>query len=85
MAAGFFAGAFLATAGFAAALVAGFLAAAGFVAAGVFVAAALGAAVFLPVASFTPAALAAFERLALRRAAVFFSIRFYFTAVSNSL
>ena len=70
------AGAFFATG---AAFAAGFFAAAGFAAV------AFGAAAFLVAPKVTPAALAIFERLALRRATVFLLSKFFFTAVSNSL
>jgi len=93
LAAGFLAGAFFA-AGFlvAAVFAAGFSVAAGFVAAGlaaVFFAAgffAAGAAFFLLIeVNLTPASLAILCKLALRRAAVFFGIRFFLTIVSSSL
>jgi hypothetical protein len=82
--AGFFAGAFFAAG---TAFAAGFLAATGF-AAGALVAtlgAAFAGVAFLVVLIFTPAALAALDRLALRRDAVFLLRRCFFTAVSISL
>lgn len=81
LAAGFFATGFFATAGFAAA---GFFAGAAFAATGFLVAAGF-AVVFVAVAGFTPAALAAFASPDLRRAAVFFLIRPFLTALSISL